>query len=186
MRGLTHFFPPLRFRNQVSTFAVRETASLGIMGAPRVPPLNPSETIVLWEHYRLWALCSEHPRFPHYAERRSLSDSKCWNLIAKTQRWVKMGYRISATSRDWTFVIVHPRCPSLSVKMGVYWGVSLQWCRGWGRGVHKGPQLGPHDAENRHIASRAVERLNFVWIPSGPRARRAGCLFSLNLHMPLA
>ena len=29
------------------TFAVRETASLGIMGAPRVPPLNPSETIVL-------------------------------------------------------------------------------------------------------------------------------------------
>ena len=30
----------------VPTFAVRETASLGIMGAPRVPPLNPSETIV--------------------------------------------------------------------------------------------------------------------------------------------
>jgi len=29
--------------------------------------------------------------FPHYAERRSLSDSKCWNLVAKTQRWVKMG-----------------------------------------------------------------------------------------------
>ena len=27
--------------------------SLGIMGAPRVPPLNPSETIVLSEHYRL-------------------------------------------------------------------------------------------------------------------------------------
>ena len=26
---LTHFFPPLRFRNQVPTFAVRETASLG-------------------------------------------------------------------------------------------------------------------------------------------------------------
>ena len=36
-----------------STFAVRETASLGIMGAPRVPPLNPSESIVLSEHYRL-------------------------------------------------------------------------------------------------------------------------------------
>ena len=45
---LTHLCPPLR-----STFAVRETASLGIMGAPRVPPLNPSETIVLSEHYRL-------------------------------------------------------------------------------------------------------------------------------------
>ena len=39
---LTHLCPPLR-----STFAVRETASLGIRGAPRVPPLNPSETIVL-------------------------------------------------------------------------------------------------------------------------------------------
>ena len=34
-----------------STFAVRETASLGIMGEPRVPPLNPSESIVLSEHY---------------------------------------------------------------------------------------------------------------------------------------
>ena len=44
---LTHFFPPLRFRKQVPTFAVRETASLGIMGEPRVPPLNPSEMIVL-------------------------------------------------------------------------------------------------------------------------------------------
>ena len=41
------FFPT------VPTFAVRETASLGMMGAPRVPPLNPSETIVLSEHYRL-------------------------------------------------------------------------------------------------------------------------------------
>ena len=30
-----------------ATCAVRETASLGIMGAPRVPPLNPSESIVL-------------------------------------------------------------------------------------------------------------------------------------------
>ena len=41
------FFPT------VPTFAVRETASLGIMGVPRVPPLNPSEMIVLSEHYRL-------------------------------------------------------------------------------------------------------------------------------------
>ena len=39
---LTHLCRPVR-----STFAVQETASLGIMGAPRVPPLNPSETIVL-------------------------------------------------------------------------------------------------------------------------------------------
>ena len=46
--ALTHLCRPVR-----STFAVRETASLGVMGAPRVPPLNPSETIVLSEHYRL-------------------------------------------------------------------------------------------------------------------------------------
>ena len=45
---LTHLCRPVR-----SKFAVRETASLGIMGAPRVPPLNPSESIVLSEHYRL-------------------------------------------------------------------------------------------------------------------------------------
>ena len=47
----THLCRPVR-----STFGVRETASLGIMGAPRVPPLNPSESIVLWEHYRLWGV----------------------------------------------------------------------------------------------------------------------------------
>ena len=39
---LTHLCRPVR-----STCAVRDTASLGIMGAPRVPALNPSETIVL-------------------------------------------------------------------------------------------------------------------------------------------
>ena len=39
---LTHLCRPVR-----STFAVRETASLGIMGAPQVPSLNPSESIVL-------------------------------------------------------------------------------------------------------------------------------------------
>ena len=48
---LTHLCRPVR-----STFAVRDTASLGIMGAPRVPPLNPPETIVLSEHYRLWGV----------------------------------------------------------------------------------------------------------------------------------
>ena len=35
----------------INTCAVRETASLGIMGAPRVLPLNPSESIVLSEIY---------------------------------------------------------------------------------------------------------------------------------------
>ena len=42
MCSALHLCRPVR-----STFAVRETASLGIMGAPRVPPLNPSESIVL-------------------------------------------------------------------------------------------------------------------------------------------
>ena len=41
------------FVSTVPTFAVRETATLGIMGTPRVPPFNPSESIVLSEHYRL-------------------------------------------------------------------------------------------------------------------------------------
>ena len=50
-QDLTHLCPPLR-----STFAVRETASLGIMGELLVPPLNPSETIVLSENYCLWGV----------------------------------------------------------------------------------------------------------------------------------
>ena len=45
-KRLTHLCWPVR-----STSAVRETASLGIMGAPRVPPLNPSESIVLSESF---------------------------------------------------------------------------------------------------------------------------------------
>ena len=43
--SVEYIFNP--FMLTVPTFAVRETASLGIMGEPRVPPLNPSETIVL-------------------------------------------------------------------------------------------------------------------------------------------
>ena len=42
-----HFCPP--FQHLLS----ERLMSLGIMGARRVPPLNPSETIVLSEHYRL-------------------------------------------------------------------------------------------------------------------------------------
>ena len=41
IEGLTHFCPP--FHHLLS----EKLMSLGIMGAPRVPPLNPSETIVL-------------------------------------------------------------------------------------------------------------------------------------------
>ena len=47
---LTHSCLP--FQNLLS----ERLTSLGIMGAPRVPPLNPSETIVLSEHYRLWGV----------------------------------------------------------------------------------------------------------------------------------
>ena len=57
---LTHFCPPLRFRNRflptVPTFAVRETDVSRHNGEPRVPSLNPSETIVLSEHSRLWGV----------------------------------------------------------------------------------------------------------------------------------
>ena len=48
--ALTHFCPP--FQHLLS----ERLTSVGIMGAPRVPPLNPSETIVFWEHYRLWGV----------------------------------------------------------------------------------------------------------------------------------
>ena len=46
-KGLTHFFPT--FQHVLS----ERLTSLGIMGEPRVPPLNPPESIVLSEHYRL-------------------------------------------------------------------------------------------------------------------------------------
>ena len=46
---LTNFCPP--FQHLLS----ERLTSLGIMGEPRVPPLNYSETIVLWEHLKpLW------------------------------------------------------------------------------------------------------------------------------------
>ena len=44
---LTHSCPPFQH------LLPERLTSLGIVGEPRVPPLNPSETIVLWEHYRL-------------------------------------------------------------------------------------------------------------------------------------
>ena len=49
----TSSYYPINAERFVPTFAVRETASLGIMGSPRVPPLNPSESIVISKHYRL-------------------------------------------------------------------------------------------------------------------------------------
>ena len=58
---LTHFCPP--FQHLLS----ERLTSLGIMGEPRVPPLNPSET------------------FPHYAERRQFLGQQM------LERWAKMG-----------------------------------------------------------------------------------------------
>ena len=51
---LTHFCPPLRFRNQVPTFALRGTDVSRHNGGTSGAPLNPSETIVLFEvpHFR--------------------------------------------------------------------------------------------------------------------------------------
>ena len=51
---LNPFFPSVAFSQPSSQHLLSERlTSLGIMGEARVPPLNPSETIVLWEHYRL-------------------------------------------------------------------------------------------------------------------------------------
>ena len=52
----------------VPTFAVRETDVSRHNGGTRSAPIIPRDV--------------------------SLSDSKCWNLVAKTQRWAKMGYAI--------------------------------------------------------------------------------------------
>ena len=51
---LTCFCPPLHFCNQVPAFAVRETGVSRHNGGPSGAPLNPLETIVFTEHYRLW------------------------------------------------------------------------------------------------------------------------------------
>ena len=49
-------------------------------------------------NYRCVILCALTHLFPPFqhvlSERRSLSDSTCWNLVAKTQRWEQMGYSI--------------------------------------------------------------------------------------------
>ena len=87
--GFSYLINP--FFPTVPTCAVRETASLSIMGAPRVPLLNPSETIVL-------SIVSE--RFkggtrgaPIMPRDGSPSDSKCWN---GWQKWVDFSVQPAA------------------------------------------------------------------------------------------
>ena len=89
-----HFFIN-PFLPTVSTFAVRETDVPRHNGGTTGAPLKP-----LRDDSALSALSSlrglrGHPRFPHYAERRqSLGQQMLerWaKLVAKTQRWAKMG-----------------------------------------------------------------------------------------------
>ena len=58
--SFTHALRDLRYYCMISHFCQpfkhllsERLTSLGIMGVPQVPPLNPPETIVLSEHYRL-------------------------------------------------------------------------------------------------------------------------------------
>jgi len=66
------------------TFAVRETASLGIMGAPRVPPLNPSESIVLSGPSSLRRppkhVAGPTPRKVQFIEALSTASYGWWNI----------------------------------------------------------------------------------------------------------
>ena len=82
-KALTHFCPP--FQHLLSEILT----SLSIMGAPRVPPLNPSETIVLWEHYK------------PLRDDSALRALSCQSTIERRQslgqqmleRWAKMGLK---------------------------------------------------------------------------------------------
>ena len=77
------------FMPTVPAFAVREIDvsrhNGGTSGAPLKPLRDDSALRTLSSLRGLRG----HPRFPHYAERRSLSDSKCWN---GGKKWVKMNY----------------------------------------------------------------------------------------------
>ena len=61
---ITHLCPP--FQHLLS----ERLTFLGIMGAPRVPPLNPPETIVLSEHYRIWIISITSANAPASHVRR--------------------------------------------------------------------------------------------------------------------
>ena len=70
----------------VPTFAVRETDVSRHNGGTSSVPLKP-----LRDDSALRAL-SSMGGLPRIMPRDViLSDSKCWNLVAKTQRWAKMG-----------------------------------------------------------------------------------------------
>ena len=48
--GLTHFCPPLRFRNQVPTFAVRETDVSRYNGGTSGAPIMPRDAVFRTAH----------------------------------------------------------------------------------------------------------------------------------------
>ena len=84
-----HVFNP--FLPTVQTFAVRETDvsrhNRGTWGV-HLKPLRDDSALRALLSLRV---LRGAPEVPHYAERRSLSDSTCWNLVAKTQRSEYMG-----------------------------------------------------------------------------------------------
>ena len=77
------FLPTVAFSQPSSNICCPRDCVSRHNGAPLVPPLNPTETIVLSEHYRLWGVCGGHPRCPH---------SKCWN---SGHEWVKKKFSVS-------------------------------------------------------------------------------------------
>ena len=86
-QDLSHLCPPLRFRNQVPTFAVRETDvsrhNGGTLSAPLKPLRDDSALKALFASEGFKGGTRGAPIMPRNV---SLSDSKCWN---GKQKWVK-------------------------------------------------------------------------------------------------
>ena len=73
---LNPFLPTVAFLQHLLS---ERLTSLGMMGEPRVPPLNLSETTVLSEHYRFWGFKGGTRGSPIMPRDVSLLDSKCLN-----------------------------------------------------------------------------------------------------------
>jgi len=80
------------FMPTVPTFAVRETGVSRHNGGSAGAPLKPLRVdSVLRALSSLRGLRERLTSLPIMPRDVSLSDTKCWNLVAKTQRWAKMG-----------------------------------------------------------------------------------------------
>ena len=78
------------FMPTVPTFAVRETDVSRHNGGTSGAPLKPHRDDSALRALLRGGVQGGHPRFPIMPRDVSLSDSKCWNLVAKTQRREKM------------------------------------------------------------------------------------------------